>query len=110
MRCRCAGGDHAAPAACTSSASKTGGVLARWFRRASLLVQWAAPIATLILIPKCPACVAGYVLLLSGVGLSFSAAETVRWAVIGLCAAILVFVSVRSALGLAARLSWAARR
>ena len=49
-----------------------------WRRRISGFTQWAIPITTLALIPKCPACVAAYVLLLSGVGLSFSTASKIR--------------------------------
>src|SRR4051812_20414509 len=39
-----------------------------WRRRVAMLVQWAVPLTTLALIPKCPLCVAAYVLLFTGVG------------------------------------------
>ena len=58
--------------------------------RIAVMFQWAAPIVTLALIPKCPACVAAYVLLFTGVGMSFHAAAAVRWTLMGLCVAWLV--------------------
>ena len=48
----------------------------------SELLQWLFPLATLALMPKCPACVAAYALLLTGIGLSFSAATALRWSLI----------------------------
>jgi len=60
-------------------------------------VQWAVPIATLVLIPKCPACVAAYALLFTGVGLSFSAASTIRWGLIALCLTAIALLLLRSA-------------
>ena len=53
-----------------------------WARRIATVVQWALPLATLTLVPKCPACVAGYVLLFTGIGLSLPAAAAVRWTLI----------------------------
>ena len=59
---------------------------------------WAASGALLVLMPKCPACLAGYVLLFTGVGLSFPAATAVRWSLIGLCVAIMVALGARTVL------------
>lgn len=53
-----------------------------FYRGLSVLAHWLLPLATLALIPKCPACVAAYVLLVTGVGLSFTAAVALRWVVI----------------------------
>jgi hypothetical protein len=47
-------------------------------------VQWAIPTVTLILIPKCPLCLAAHVALWTGLGLSFSAARSLRLALIAL--------------------------
>jgi hypothetical protein len=66
-----------------------------WSRRAGAFFQWALPLAALALIPKCPACVAAYVLLFTGLGLSFPAAAAVRWALIASCVAALLFLLVR---------------
>lgn len=70
-------------------------------RRLAAAGRWAAPVITLLLIPKCPACLAADILLLSGIGLSFSAAAAVRWGLIGLCIAalgLLVLGAARRAL------------
>lgn len=52
------------------------------YRTLAAFVHWLVPLATLALIPKCPACVAAYALLLTGVGLSFTAAAALRWVLI----------------------------
>ena len=62
--------------------------------RAAALFQWALPVTTLALMPKCPACVAGYVLLFTGVGMSFPVAAAVRWTLIGLCVAALAYLGL----------------
>jgi hypothetical protein len=65
------------------------------------LVAWALPVTTLALIPKCPACVAAYVLLFTGVGLSLSTATLLRGGLIAIsltALAYLVFRTTRRAL------------
>ncbi|HEX2838091.1 MAG TPA: hypothetical protein VHN77_08200 [Phycisphaerales bacterium] len=64
-------------------------------RRLAAAVQWAIPLTTLALIPKCPACIAGYVLLFTGLGLSLPAAATIRWTIITFCVTALVILAVR---------------
>lgn len=66
-------------------------------RRLATLIQWAIPLTTLALIPKCPACIAAYVLLFTGIGLSLPAAAAMRWTLIALCAAALTFLLLRTA-------------
>lgn len=58
------------------------------------------PGVLLVLMPKCPACLAGYVALLSGVSLSFPVAQALRIALIAVCAGSVVFFLGR---GFAAR-------
>ena len=56
---------------------------------------WIVPGVGLALIPKCPACVAAYIALLSGIGISYSAAASLRIGLIVLCVALLLFVAAR---------------
>ncbi|WP_342190208.1 hypothetical protein Pla52nx_003973 [Stieleria varia] len=58
-------------------------------------LAWIVPAAMLAFAPKCPACLAAYVALWTGLGLSLSTAATLRWAMILLCAAFLLFLSVK---------------
>lgn len=65
--------------------------------RTSALVQWVLPVTTLVLMPKCPACVVAYVLLFTGVGLSFDVAAVVRWTLIAVSVAALAYLALRFA-------------
>jgi hypothetical protein len=55
---------------------------------------WAAPTITLLLIPKCPACLAAYVALWTGLGLSLPAAARIRTALIALCITSLILLAL----------------
>jgi hypothetical protein len=59
------------------------------------VLGWTLSTATLVLMPKCPMCVAAYVALGTGIGLSLPVAAAVRWILIGLCAATLVVLGIR---------------
>ncbi|WP_020473017.1 hypothetical protein [Zavarzinella formosa] len=61
-------------------------------RRIREIFAWAFPSAVLALAPKCPACLAAYVTLWTGFGLSLSTAAYLRWAMLTLCVASLLFL------------------
>lgn len=86
-----AGVDSAASTTCVPRSA-----LGRWLGRAGAAAQWGAPIGALALIPKCPACVAGYIVLITGVGVSLPFAMIVRWAVLGLSLIALAWLAVRA--------------
>lgn len=66
-------------------------------RRLRGAAQWAVPGAILIIMPKCPMCVAAYFALITGVGISLSTAAHLRLLVLMLCLATLAFLAARSA-------------
>lgn len=68
-----------------------------WFRRAGRFVSWIVPGAVLALMPKCPACLAAYIALGTGIGLSLPAAEHVRLGGLVLSAAVLGVLVLRVA-------------
>ncbi len=50
-----------------------------WVRRVREIFAWVCPSAILVLLPKCPACLAAYVTLWTGLGLSLSTTAYLRW-------------------------------
>jgi len=66
-----------------------------WAQRVREIFAWVVPSAILALLPKCPACLAAYVALWTGLGLSLSTATYMRWAMLLLCVASLLFLIVK---------------
>jgi hypothetical protein len=66
-------------------------------RRIMELAAWVIPGTLLAFFPKCPLCVAGYVALATGLGISLTAATYLRWTLLVLCLASLGFMAVRHA-------------
>jgi hypothetical protein len=54
-------------------------------RRSLTLTRWSLPGLVLILLPKCPACLAAYIALGTGLSLSVAAASYLRWSLLSLC-------------------------
>ncbi|MDW5264129.1 MULTISPECIES: hypothetical protein [Acidobacteriaceae] len=65
-------------------------------RRCRSTVEWIIPAAILALLPKCPLCLAAYLVLATGVGLSMSAAIYLRTTIVTLCVASLLYMTARS--------------
>ncbi len=65
-----------------------------WVRRVREIFAWSLPSALLVLVPKCPACLAAYVTLWTGLGLSLATATYLRWLLLFLCVASLLFLMV----------------
>ncbi|MFB6457866.1 hypothetical protein ACE38W_21525 [Chitinophaga sp. Hz27] len=63
----------------------------RLFRRFFQFIRWATPGVVLALIPKCPVCLAGYIALGTGLGVSITTAKYLRWGLILLCCASLLY-------------------
>ena len=63
-------------------------------RRVREIFAWVLPSALLVLVPKCPACLAAYVALWTGLGLSLSTATYLRSFLLFLCVASLLFLIV----------------
>lgn len=64
-------------------------------KRAAGIAGWLMPGLLLVLMPKCPACFAAYIALVSGIGLSLPVAAGVRMTLVMLCVASLVFLVSR---------------
>ena len=64
-------------------------------RRSAELAGWIIPSAILGLMPKCPACLAAYIAVWTGLGLSFSTATHLRALLLILCIASLLYLVAR---------------
>src|SRR5262245_20633545 len=66
-------------------------------RRFVEVAEWIVPSAILALVPKCPMCLAAYIALWTGVGLSLSAAIYLRASLLIVSTVLILFLAVRSA-------------
>jgi hypothetical protein len=71
-------------------------------RRGVELAKWLLPGTLLAIMPKCPACLAAYVALATGLGLSLPTASIVQTLLVILCVASLCYLALRRTLRLAA--------
>ena len=68
-----------------------------WVRRLRVAGEWLVPSVGLALMPKCPVCVAAYVALATGIGISMAAATYLRFALIGACVLSLSYLAWKQA-------------
>lgn len=96
--CQCGNTTAIASQGIVDPAAPAPTVLPPWgfVRRGWHLAQWLAPVVTLTLMPKCPVCVATYVALATGVGISIPAAGQLRVVLMVLCVGALGFLALRA--------------
>ena len=70
-------------------------------RRSGGAAAWALPSVALALVPKCPMCIAAYLALGGGLGISLKTASHLRITLIWICWSALVLLTVRVAVRLA---------
>ncbi len=64
-------------------------------RRRLDVAGYVVPSAILVLLPKCPACIAAYLAMGAGIGVTVSTAATLRTTLLILCVACLAYFTAR---------------
>jgi hypothetical protein len=66
-----------------------------FLRRCLYTAEWTVPGVILLFLPKCPACLAAYVAIGTGVGLSISSATYLRTALLTLCVTAISYLAAK---------------
>jgi hypothetical protein len=64
-------------------------------RRCHDFAGWMLPAGGLVLLPKCPACLAAYIAIVTGAGVSISTATYLRMLLLTACIACIVYLAAR---------------
>ena len=78
-----------------SASNQLGSRPPTFVRRFSDAIQWMVPTVILVLMPKCPVCIAAYVALGTGVGLSMATAGEIRILLLTLSVGSLIYLTSR---------------
>ena len=79
------------------------------FERGRRAAGWILPGAVLLLMPKCPACLAAWIAIGTGVGVSLSTAATLRTGLLMLSGGLLALIAVKTTCRLFRHLHGAAK-
>jgi hypothetical protein len=66
-------------------------------RRCAEIARWVIPSAVLAVTPKCPACLAAYLAVGTGIGLSIATVAYLRMLLVVVCVAVLLYLAARRA-------------
>jgi len=75
------------------------------WRRIVAAAKWVGPTGTLALLPKCPACLAAYLAVGTGIGISMTTATYLRMGLVTFCAASLSYLAASRGRRIIANLS-----
>ena len=89
-----------------TSQSPHPGTLRRRFRA---FCKWIVPGGILVLLPKCPMCIAAYVALGTGIGISVSTATYLRIGLVTLCGIALLYLTANYFRHRTTRFGWRQR-
>jgi hypothetical protein len=76
--------------------------ISRWHRTRRAM-SWIVPSVVLAAMPKCPICVAAYIAILTGCGISVATAGAARGLILSGCLAILSYLAAKTLFGMLIR-------